>query len=129
GLAQLHQLRGRVGRGRARSWCLLHTASAPGSLARARLEVLAATSDGFEVAERDLELRGPGEVFGTRQSGALGVDLHAGLVGAGVHEIVAAREAARALLREDPALARHPALREELASRRQRRVVYAAEAG
>ncbi len=129
GLAQLHQLRGRVGRGEASSWCLLHTASAAGSLARARLEVLEATDDGFVVAERDLELRGPGEVFGTRQSGALGIDLHAGFIGAGVQTIVAARDAARELLAQDPGLEGHPEVAAELARRGQNRVVYAAEAG
>ena len=69
GLAQLHQLRGRVGRGEAASTCILLHASEAGDQALARLEALAATSDGFEIAERDLELRGPGDVLGTRQSG------------------------------------------------------------
>lgn len=69
GLAQLHQLRGRVGRGPARSHCLLTYHPPLSESARARLDALAATDDGFEVAERDLELRGPGDFFGTRQSG------------------------------------------------------------
>lgn len=69
GLAQLHQLRGRVGRGRAASTCILVHATALGGPARARLETLAATADGFEIAEHDLEQRGPGDVLGTRQSG------------------------------------------------------------
>lgn len=69
GLAQLHQLRGRVGRGEAASTCILLHAPEAGELALARLEALAATSDGFEIAERDLELRGPGDILGTRQSG------------------------------------------------------------
>src|ERR1700676_2679240 len=72
GLSQLHQLRGRIGRGAAKSHCLL---VAPGRMpdeARARLETMVRTSNGFEIAETDLELRGPGEFFGTRQSGALG---------------------------------------------------------
>ncbi|MBX7084763.1 MAG: DNA helicase RecG, partial [Nannocystaceae bacterium] len=68
--AQLHQLRGRVGRGGQPAWCLLHSASAPGSEVAARLGVLERHADGFAVAEADLELRGPGEVFGTRQAGA-----------------------------------------------------------
>jgi ATP-dependent DNA helicase RecG len=68
GLSQLHQLRGRVGRGSHRGLCLLISGSGDPE-ARARLSVLASTSDGFEVAEKDLELRGPGEVLGTRQHG------------------------------------------------------------
>lgn len=69
GLAQLHQLRGRVGRGPAQAHCVLTYHPPLSDLARARLDALAATDDGFEVAERDLELRGPGDFFGTRQSG------------------------------------------------------------
>jgi len=71
GLAQLHQLRGRIGRGRARSLCLLLYEPPLSDTARARLATLRETSDGFRIAERDLELRGPGEVLGTRQAGAL----------------------------------------------------------
>ena len=70
GLAQLHQLRGRVGRGDKPSSCLLLYASPLGSLARARIDVLRNSQDGFFLAEEDLRLRGPGEVLGTRQSGA-----------------------------------------------------------
>ena len=69
GLAQLHQLRGRVGRGGARSRCVLVHAARLSDAARTRLRALAETTDGFEIAERDLELRGPGDFFGTRQSG------------------------------------------------------------
>jgi ATP-dependent DNA helicase RecG len=69
GLAQLHQLRGRIGRGE-KSATLVALAQAPLSdMARQRLNLLAATTDGFKIAEADLELRGPGEVFGMRQSG------------------------------------------------------------
>jgi ATP-dependent DNA helicase RecG len=64
GLSQLHQLRGRVGRGERKSYCILISDADTD-----RLEVFAATKDGFDVAERDLELRGPGEFLGTRQSG------------------------------------------------------------
>jgi ATP-dependent DNA helicase RecG len=74
GLSQLHQLRGRVGRGAAASACvLLYSAGENGRLgetARARLKAMAETSDGFEIARRDLEIRGPGEFLGARQSGA-----------------------------------------------------------
>ena len=69
GLAQLHQLRGRVGRGRYASSCLLLYRSPLSPLARERLAVMRDTNDGFEVARRDLELRGPGELLGTRQTG------------------------------------------------------------
>jgi ATP-dependent DNA helicase RecG len=69
GLAQLHQLRGRVGRGSRRSDCVLLYKAPLGELARARLEVMRASNDGFEIARRDLELRGPGELLGTRQTG------------------------------------------------------------
>ena len=68
GLAQLHQLRGRVGRGEKRSLCVL-IADPVTDDGRARLEAIASTSDGFQIAERDLEIRGPGELFGARQSG------------------------------------------------------------
>ena len=71
GLAQLHQLRGRVGRGAAESTCVLLYQSPLSPLARARLDVMRSTNDGFEVSRRDLELRGPGEVLGTRQTGLL----------------------------------------------------------
>ena len=69
GLAQLHQLRGRVGRGARRSACVMMYDGPLTETARARLEVLRATTDGFEIAQRDLEIRGPGELLGTRQTG------------------------------------------------------------
>jgi ATP-dependent DNA helicase RecG len=71
GLAQLHQLRGRVGRGSVESSCVLLYAPPLSPVARERLAVLRDTSDGFEVARRDLELRGPGELLGTRQTGLM----------------------------------------------------------
>jgi ATP-dependent DNA helicase RecG len=71
GLAQLHQLRGRVGRGALASNCVLLYQPPLGQLARERLQVMRDTSDGFRIAEKDLELRGPGEVLGTRQTGQL----------------------------------------------------------
>jgi ATP-dependent DNA helicase RecG len=72
GLAQLHQLRGRIGRGSQKSTCILMAPSRMTEEARARLETMVRTSNGFEIAETDLQLRGPGEFFGTRQSGELG---------------------------------------------------------
>ena len=70
GLAQMHQLRGRVGRGSAKSFCILMTGTMVSEAAEARLEAMIRTQDGFELAEVDLEQRGPGEFFGTRQAGA-----------------------------------------------------------
>jgi ATP-dependent DNA helicase RecG len=75
GLAQLHQLRGRIGRGAAKSHCVLVGPVRLTDEARARLEAMVRTCDGFEIAETDLNLRGPGEFFGTRQSGALGFQI------------------------------------------------------
>ncbi|HEX8179491.1 MAG TPA: ATP-dependent DNA helicase RecG [Pyrinomonadaceae bacterium] len=69
GLSQLHQLRGRVGRGAQQSFCVLMTSDRQTSIAHERLGIMAETNDGFRIAEKDLELRGPGEVMGTRQSG------------------------------------------------------------
>jgi ATP-dependent DNA helicase RecG len=69
GLAQLHQLRGRVGRGSGKSTCLLIRSQNLTEVGRARLSLMRETSDGFRIAEEDLRLRGPGEILGTRQSG------------------------------------------------------------
>jgi ATP-dependent DNA helicase RecG len=71
GLSQLHQLRGRVGRGQSPSSCVLLYRSPLSSMAKRRLNVLRTTNDGFEIAQKDLELRGPGEVLGTRQTGLM----------------------------------------------------------
>lgn len=75
GLSQLHQLRGRVGRGSAASQCVLLYQPPLGENARARLETMRATTDGFAIAQRDLELRGPGELLGRRQTGEIGMKL------------------------------------------------------
>ncbi len=75
GLSQLHQLRGRVGRGAEKSYCILLTGSKLGKDARERISIMTKTNNGFEIAEKDLELRGPGEIEGTRQSGALNFKL------------------------------------------------------
>jgi len=69
GLSQLHQLRGRIGRGSAKSYCVLMTGGKVNEEAQQRMQTMAATTDGFAIAEKDLELRGPGEFFGTRQAG------------------------------------------------------------
>ncbi len=75
GLSQLHQLRGRVGRGSEKSFCILLTGNKVSYDGRERLKILCATNDGFKVAEKDLEIRGPGEIEGTRQSGVLNFKL------------------------------------------------------
>ncbi len=111
GLAQLHQLRGRIGRGAARSTCLLLYQSPLGETARARIQILRETDDGFRIAEEDLRLRGAGELLGTRQSGFPEFRL----ADLAVHgELLAlARDDARLILGTDPDLTgpRGPALR------------------
>src|SRR5271166_2807680 len=100
GLAQLHQLRGRVGRGSGRSNCLLLYQGPLGETARARLETLRATEDGFRIAEEDLRLRGEGDILGARQAGAPGfrfarLEVHGGLL------VQARAEAAAAITRSE----------------------------
>ena len=75
GLSQLHQLRGRVGRGSEKSFCILLTGSKVSREGKERINIMCATNDGFKIAEKDLELRGPGDIEGTRQSGALNFKL------------------------------------------------------
>ncbi|HTC00074.1 MAG TPA: ATP-dependent DNA helicase RecG, partial [Ferruginibacter sp.] len=102
GLSQLHQLRGRVGRGSDKSFCILLTGSKVSNDAKERLKILCATNDGFKVAEKDLEIRGPGDIGGTRQSGLLDFKL-ANIVNDKVI-LEAAKKAAEAILEEDPDL-------------------------
>ncbi|MFQ5666519.1 MAG: ATP-dependent DNA helicase RecG [Candidatus Binatia bacterium] len=104
GLAQLHQLRGRVGRGTDAALCILLTPFHRGAEARRRLQALAATQDGFKVAEVDLELRGPGELLGTRQSGL--PDFRVANLIRDRRLLDEARAAADAWLRADPRLER-----------------------
>ncbi len=115
GLAQLHQFRGRVGRGEHASYCYL-LADDPSAEAEDRLSVMERTNDGFALAEADLQLRGPGDLFGTAQSGVAGLRV-ASLLDAPL--IDAARQEAQLLLEEDPELASpdHRALRYAIASR------------
>jgi ATP-dependent DNA helicase RecG len=104
GLAQLHQLRGRVGRGAADSACILLYQKPLGELARARLKVVFESSDGFEIARQDLLLRGPGEYLGVRQSGT--PLLRFADIERDVDLLETARELAPQLLRQHPDEAR-----------------------
>jgi ATP-dependent DNA helicase RecG len=103
GLSQLHQLRGRVGRGGAQSYCILMADYRQSAEARQRLDAMASTDDGFQISEMDLKLRGAGDFFGTRQSGL--PDLRIADITEDVEILVQAREAAAELLRRDPSLA------------------------
>jgi ATP-dependent DNA helicase RecG len=102
GLSQLHQLRGRVGRGAEKSFCILLTGPKLGKDAKERLKTMVSTNDGFKIAEKDLELRGPGEIEGTRQSGALNLKLADLLQDKQLLET--ARKLALDLLEKDPGL-------------------------
>ena len=99
GLAQLHQLRGRVGRGAAESFCILKT-DAQQALTRQRMKVLTDSEDGFWIAEEDLRLRGAGDVFGLRQHGL--PELHLADLGRDLPTLRKAGEAAGQLMRADP---------------------------
>ncbi len=103
GLAQLHQLRGRVGRGKAQSYCFL-IIEGQSELAEKRGEIMEKSSDGFYIAEEDLKLRGPGEIFGTRQHGL--PDMRIADMVKHMNVLNAARDEAKALLEEDPHLLR-----------------------
>lgn len=109
GVSQLHQLRGRVGRGGLPGLCLLVTEASPGSSSRSRVEAVARTLDGFELAEVDLELRGEGDVLGGAQSGVRS-SLRLLRVVTDADLITDARAAAEKILADDPALLRHPGL-------------------
>jgi ATP-dependent DNA helicase RecG len=102
GLSQLHQLRGRVGRGAEKSFCILLTSPRLGREARERMNILTETNDGFKIAEKDLEIRGPGDIEGTRQSGLLNFKLANIVEDRGWLEL--ARERAAAILDSDPEL-------------------------
>jgi len=110
GVSQLHQLRGRVGRGSAPGLCLLVTEGEPGTPARARLDAVAETMDGFALSRLDLEQRREGDVLGTSQAGVRS-SLRVLRVVRDEETIVAAREDASALVDDDPDLASHPVLR------------------
>jgi ATP-dependent DNA helicase RecG len=118
GLSQLHQLRGRVGRGSAKSFCVLILGYAVGEDARERTQIMEQTTDGFKIAEYDLQLRGPGEFMGTRQSGLAGFKM-ANLL-RDVSILQKARAAAFEVLQKDPQLKHleNQKLREELLKKR-----------
>ena len=111
GLSQLHQLRGRVGRGTHKSYCILISDS-KGEDTRERLAVMTHTNDGFKIAEEDLRLRGPGDFFGSRQHGL--PELHVADLGADMDVLKTAQSAAMDLLAADPGLLwpEHAQLRE-----------------
>ena len=113
GLSQLHQLRGRVGRGAHKSWCIL-VSDNKGEEVKARLSIMSKTSNGFEISEEDLRLRGPGDFFGARQHGL--PEMHVADLGADTQVLKTAQEEAKALLAADPQLIlpEHEALRERI---------------
>jgi ATP-dependent DNA helicase RecG len=102
GLSQLHQLRGRVGRGAEQSYCILMTGNKLGADSKERINVMVQTNDGFIISEKDMELRGPGDIEGTRQSGIL--DLKLADIVADRPILEAARASAEKILQEDPDL-------------------------
>jgi ATP-dependent DNA helicase RecG len=111
GLSQLHQLRGRVGRGGGEAWCFLFAdPSTPDG--EARMEAMAESTDGFLLAERDLEIRGSGQVLGERQAGV--GDLKLGRLPRDIPYVLKAREVAVRILDEDPRLEAHRELAEEV---------------
>ena len=114
GLASLHQLRGRVGRGEHESYCILVPQHA-GSVAKERVDIICATRDGFKIGERDMQLRGPGEILGTRQSGEL--EFKAGDIFQDRDILYQAIEDRNELLTQDPALTKpeHLLFRQKLA--------------
>ncbi len=129
GLAQLHQLRGRIGRGGGGAWCLLVTGAGGSDDGKRRLEIVASTTDGFRIAEEDLVLRGPGELMGARQAGL--PRLRFGDLRTHTELLLAARAEAERVLDEDEALARpeHAGLRRLLARREAAAEAFGSESG
>ena len=113
GLSQLHQLRGRVGRGQHKSWCIL-VSDSDNEETRTRLDIMTKTNDGFRISEEDLRLRGPGDFFGSRQHGL--PEMHVADLGADVNVLRRAQEEAQLVLAADPALEapQNAALREKI---------------
>jgi len=115
GLAQLHQLRGRIGRGSRQSYCFLLTGQRISPQAKKRIKITCKVNDGFLLAEKDLKLRGPGEFFGTRQWGMLNLKIADLIKDAQV--LYLARKEAFQLVRKDPELKNYPQLWEEISRR------------
>lgn len=105
GLAQLHQLRGRVGRGAEQSYCILVTKYQLAKETMQRINIMCDTNDGFEIAEADLKIRGPGDLEGTQQSG-MAFDLHIANIARDGQLVQLARDTANAILDEDPSQSR-----------------------
>lgn len=118
GLSQLHQLRGRVGRGAEQSYCLLMTGYKISADTKKRIDTMVKTNNGFEIAEVDLQLRGPGDISGTRQSGA--IDLMIADLAKDGEILKVARETAKKILEEDPNLEKpgYQMIREQVRSQR-----------
>jgi len=114
GLSQLHQLRGRIGRGSQQSYCIMFCNS--GKIAEQRMKVMCETNDGFKISEKDLELRGPGEFFGVRQHGL--PELKIADLASDIQLLVSARNAAQKILETDPNLERdeHKLLKQRIMS-------------
>ena len=104
GLSQLHQLRGRIGRGADKSYCILMTGNKLSNEAKTRIQAMVRTQDGFELAEVDLKLRGPGDLMGTQQSGIL--QMRIANLSRDAQVILQARNVAIDLLEDDPTLAK-----------------------
>ena len=112
GLSQLHQLRGRIGRGSHQSYCILLAYAPYGEEARKRLRIMSESSDGFRIAEEDLQIRGPGDFFGTRQSGL--PDLRIANIVRDSFLLGEARKEAFAVIENDPEMNGYPVLRKSL---------------
>ncbi len=112
GLSQLHQLRGRIGRGSHQSYCILLAYAPYGEEARKRLRIMSESSDGFRIAEEDLQIRGPGDFFGTRQSGL--PDLRIASIVRDSLLLGEARKEAFAMIDGDPEMKGYPVLRKSV---------------
>jgi ATP-dependent DNA helicase RecG len=112
GLSQLHQLRGRVGRGSEQSYCILMSGDGISDDSRKRMHIMTSTTNGFIIAEQDLQLRGPGDIYGTKQSGVLKFKLADIVADAALMEQT--RQAAQWLIAQDPNLSNYPLLQNTL---------------
>jgi ATP-dependent DNA helicase RecG len=112
GLSQLHQLRGRVGRGADQSYCILMTKDTLSFTSQERIRTMCSTTDGFEIAEADLRLRGPGDIQGLQQSGVL--DLRVASIVDDEPLVRATRDTVHDLLASDPTLSRYPLLQQHI---------------